>query len=86
LCFRTNDDPDSGWTVEVQPPDRSDDFIRCVTLPIHGPTQADILASQFVDDDNEKLLEPAMAEQKKRELQFVLNAADQKRPATSLTS
>jgi hypothetical protein len=84
LVLTPNDGPDSGWTIEVQPADKSDDFMRCVTLPIHGSTQADILASQFVDDENEKLLEPALAEQKKRELQFVLNAADQKKACDEL--
>ena len=84
LVLTPNDGLDSGWTIEVQPADKSDDFMRCVTLPIHGPTQADILASQFVDDQNEKLPEPALAEQKKRELQFVLNAADQKKACDEL--
>lgn len=84
LVLTLSDGPDSGWTVEVQPADKSDDFMRCITLPLHGPTQPDILPSQFVDGDNEKLLEPAMAEQKKRELQFVLNAADQKKACDEL--
>ena len=84
LVLTPNDGLDSGWTIEVQPADKSDDFMRCVTLPIHGPTQAHILASQFVDDENEKLPEPALAEQKKRELQFVLNAADQKKACDEL--
>ena len=54
------------------------------TIEVQGPTQADILASQFVDDENEKLPERALAEQKKRELQFVLNAADQKKACDAL--
>jgi len=70
---------DSGWTIEIQPVDGSDNFIRCVTLPLHGLTQADLLTAQFVTGDNEKLPESKLADVKKREFQFVLNAADQKR-------
>jgi hypothetical protein len=67
-----------GWTIEIQPLDGSDNFVRCVTLPLHGPTQADLLAWQFVSPDNERLPESKLSELKKREFQFVLNAADQK--------
>jgi len=70
---------DSGWTIEVQPPDGSDNFVRCVTLPLHGPTQADVLATQFVTEDNRKLPEAKLSDVKKREFQFALNAADQKK-------
>jgi len=70
---------DSGWTIEIQPLDGSDNFVRCVTLPLHGPTPADLLAWQFVSPDNERLPEPKLSELKKREFQFVLNAADQKK-------
>ena len=70
---------DSGWTIEIQPLDGSDNFVRCVTLPLHGPTQADLLAWQFVGADNERLPESKLSELKKREFQFVLNAADQKK-------
>lgn len=70
---------DSGWTIEIQPADGSDNFVRCVTLPLHGPTQADLLAWQFVSPDNERLPESKLSELKKREFQFVLNAADQKK-------
>ena len=73
-----DDSGDSGWAIEVQPADQSDNFIRCVILPLHGPTPADILASQFVTEKNEKLPESALSEQKKREFQFTLNSADQK--------
>jgi len=74
-----DDSGDSGWTIEVQPADQSDNFIRCVIEPIHGPTQADLLASQFVSEENEKLPEPELSEQKKREFPFTLNSADQKK-------
>jgi hypothetical protein len=84
LVLPPNDSPDSGWTIEVQPADKSDDFMRCLNLPIHGPTQADILASQFVSDENERLPESALADQKKREFQFVLNAVDQKKACDEL--
>jgi hypothetical protein len=72
-------DADSGWTIQIQPLDGSDNFVRCVTLPLHGPTQADLLAWQFLSPDNEKLPESKLSELKKREFQFVLNAADQKK-------
>lgn len=70
---------DSSWTIEVQPLDGSDNFVRCVTLPLHGPTQADVLATQFVTEDNRKLPEAKLSDVKKREFQFVLNATDQKK-------
>jgi len=70
---------DSGWTIEVQPTDGSDNFVRCVTLPLHGPTQADLLVTQFVSPDSRKLPEAKLSEVKQREFQFVLNAADQKK-------
>ncbi len=70
---------DSGWTIEIQPPDGSDNFVRCVTLPLHGPTEADLLTTQFVSADNKKLPESKLSDVKKREFQFVLNAADQKK-------
>lgn len=70
---------DSGWTIEIQPADGSDNFVRCVTLPLHGSTQADLLAWQFVTPDNERLPESELSGLKKREFQFVLNAADQKK-------
>jgi hypothetical protein len=70
---------DSGWTIEIQPSDGSDNFVRCVTLPLHGPTPADLLAWQFVSPNNERLPESKLSELKKREFQFVLNAADQKK-------
>jgi hypothetical protein len=70
---------DSGWTIEIQPLDGSDNFVRCVTLPLHGPTQADILATQFATGDNRKLPEAELSDVKKREFQFVLNATDQKK-------
>jgi len=69
---------DFGWTIEVQPLDGSDNFVRCVTLPLHGPTQADVVATQFVTEDNRKLPEAKLSDVKKREFQFVLNASDQK--------
>ena len=75
---------DSGWTIEVQPPDGSDNFIRCVTLPLHGPTQADVLATQFVTEDNRKLPEAKLSNVKKREFQFVLNATDQKKACAEM--
>jgi hypothetical protein len=50
-----------------------------VTEPIHGPAQADLLALQFVTDENEKLPASKLSDRKKREFQFVLNAADQKK-------
>lgn len=70
---------DSGWTIEVQPVDGSDNFVRCVMLPLHGPTQADVLTAQFVGPDNKRLSESQLYDVKKREFQFVLNAADQKK-------
>jgi len=70
---------DSGWTIEIRPVDGSDDFVRCVTLPLHGPTQADLLITQFVGPNNERLPESQLSDVKKREFQFVLNAADQKK-------
>lgn len=70
---------DSGWTIEVQLPDGSDNFVRCVTLPLHGPTQADLLATQFVSPENKTLPESKLSDVKRREFQFVLNAADQKK-------
>ena len=79
-----DDSGDSGWTIEVQPADQSDNFIRCVIEPIHGPTQADLLASQFVSEENEKLPEPELSEQKKREFPFTLNSADQKKACDEL--
>jgi hypothetical protein len=75
----TPDGEGSGWTIEVQPLDGSDNFVRCVTLPLHGPTQADVLATQFVTEDNRKLPEAKLSDVKKREFQFVLNASDQKK-------
>ena len=69
----------SGWSIEIQPLDGSDNFVRCVTLPLHGPTQADLLTTQFVSQDNKKLPESKLSDVKKREFQFVLNAADQKK-------
>jgi len=72
-------DEDSGWTIAVRPEDGSDNFVRCVTLPLHGPTQADLLVTQFVGPDNQKLPESELTYVKKREFQFVLNAADQKK-------
>ena len=75
---------DSGWTIEVQPLDGSDNFVRCVTLPLHGPTQADVLATQFVTEDNRKLPEAKLLDVKKREFQFVLNAADQKKACAEM--
>ena len=79
-----DDSGDSGWTIEVQPADQSDNFIRCVIQPIHGPTPADILASQFVTEENEKLAEAALSEQKKREFPFTLSGADQKKACDEL--
>ncbi|HYN16216.1 MAG TPA: hypothetical protein VES66_10570 [Terriglobales bacterium] len=70
---------DSGWTIEVQPLDGSDNFVRCVTLPLHGPTQADVLSTQFVTEDNRKLPEAKLSDVKKREFRFVFNATDQKK-------
>ena len=75
---------DSGWTIEVQPPDGSDNFVRCVTLPLHGPTQADILATQFVTEDNVKLPDAELSDVKKREFQFVVNAAAQKKACAEM--
>ena len=77
-------DEDSGWTIEVQPPDGSDNFVRCVTLPLHGPTQADVQATQFVTEDNRKLPETKLSDVKKREFQFVLNATDQKKACAEM--
>ena len=77
-------DGDSGWSIEVQPADKSDNFIRCVNLPLHGPTLIDILASQFVTEDNKKLPESALSDKKKREFQFVLNGGDQKKACGEL--
>jgi len=77
-------DEDSGWTIQIQPLDGSDNFVRCVTLPLHGPTQADLLAWQFVSPDNERLPESKLSELKKREFQFVLNAADQKKACEAM--
>ena len=73
------DDDDSGWTIEVQPADQSDNFVRCVMLPLHGPTDADLVADQFVTEENEKLPESQLADRRRREFQFVLNTADQKK-------
>jgi hypothetical protein len=75
---------DSGWSIEVQPADQSDNFIRCVILLLHGPTPADILASQFVTEENEKHPESALSEQKERQFQFVLNSAGQKKACDEL--
>ena len=75
---------DSGWTIEVQPLDGSDNFVRCVTLPLHGPTQADVLATQFVTEDNVKLPDAELSDVKKREFQFVVNAADQKKACAEM--
>jgi len=82
LVLVPNDD--SGWTIEVQPLDGSDNFVRCVTLPLHGPTPADVLATQFVTEDNNRLPEAELSEVKKREFQFVLNAADQKKACAEM--
>jgi len=75
---------DSGWTIEIQPADGSENFVRCVTLPLHGPTQVDLLTAQFLTPDNQKLPESKLADVKKREFQFVLNTADQKRACDEL--
>ena len=77
-------DGDSGWSIEVQPADQSDNFVRCVIQPLHGPTPADILASLFVTAENEKLPELTLSGQKRRELQFTLNSADQKKACDEL--
>jgi hypothetical protein len=72
------DDGGSGWSIEVRPRDDSDNFVRCVILPLHGPTPADIMPSQFVTEENEELPAADAAAVKTRQFQFVLNPADQK--------
>jgi hypothetical protein len=73
-----------GWQIEVKPGDESDDLMRCVTEPIHGPTPADLLAWQFVTEANEELPDSELSPLKTRRFQFVLNAADQKKVCDEL--
>ena len=80
-----SDDRGSGWTIEVRPADDSDNFVRCVTFPLHGPTEADILSWQFVTEDNERLPEATLATLKRRNFQFVLNRSDQKRACNEMS-
>jgi len=81
------DDPDDqGFAIQIQPAGQAqpDNYLRCVTLPAHGPTAADLPASQFVNDSNEQLPDAELAPLRTRDLQFVLNSADQKKACDEL--
>jgi len=73
-----------GWSLGVEPADGSDRFERCVATPLHGPTPSDVLAWEFVTEENENLPEPELAPLKKRVFSYVLNAADQKKACDEL--
>ncbi|HUI55523.1 MAG TPA: hypothetical protein VLY04_11155 [Bryobacteraceae bacterium] len=81
-----DDSDDRGFVIQIQPAGQAqpDDYVRCVTLPAHGPTAADLPASEFVNGANEQLPETELAPLRTRELQFVLNTADQKKACDEL--
>ena len=73
-----------GWSLSVEPSDRSDHFERCVATPLHGPTPNEVLAWEFVTGENENLPASELAPLKKRVFPFVLNASDQKKACDEL--
>lgn len=82
--IQSQDSTGFGWRLGVEPAGGSDTFERCVTLPLHGPTPSDILAWQFVTENNEALPAAQLVPFKTRLFRFVLNAADQKRACDEL--
>jgi len=80
-----------GWVIQIQPKHRDrtrtiepDSYIGCVTPPAHGPHPTDVLAWHFVTEDNQsRLPEEKEIFPRKREFNFVLNAADNEKPAAN---
>jgi hypothetical protein len=92
LVFALDPIEDEGWVIQIQPKtgdasrqSHSEDYIRCVTGPSHGPHPADLFAWHFVSEDNQIRL-PKDKEWfgRKRDFNFVLNAADQEKACDEL--
>ena len=82
--IQSKDSTGFGWRMGVEPADGSDSFERCVTLPLHGPTPSDILAWQFVTENNEALPAAQLVPFKTRLFRFVMNTTDQKKACDEL--
>lgn len=92
LVFALVPEEDQGWVIEIHPKKGGgthnlvpDNYISCVTPPGHGPHPTEIFAWHFVSEDNQtRLTEQDEYFPRKREFDFVRNAADQEKACHEL--